>query len=78
MEALRSTSVTTLQATQGALPTVTGSEGTVYTPSFTVTPILGQKGIVVLTVTTSFAEGGDASDTHSAIIQMIRTKAEKL
>jgi type IV pilus assembly protein PilV len=77
MEDLRGKSVATL-GTGGAYPTLTTSDGTVYTRTFTVSAVPSEANLKVITVTTSFDEDGDPANRHTATLQVVRTLTEGL
>jgi type IV pilus assembly protein PilV len=77
MEDLRGKSVVSM-GTGGAYPTITTSDGTVYTRTFTVANVPSEANLRLITVITSFDEDGDPANRHTATLQVVRTIQESL
>ncbi len=77
MEDLRGRPVTGM-GTGGAYPTITTTDGAVYTRTFTVALIPAEANLRLITVTTSFDEDGDPAQRHTSTLQVVRTLQESL
>jgi type II secretory pathway pseudopilin PulG len=83
MESLRNLTVPTIEGMSGTMddvhpPRAPGVEGMTFHRSITVTPVTGQPGLVLVTVTVNYAVDGDETDLRGTTLQMLRTRAEPL
>ncbi len=78
MESLRGKSVPQIEAMSGSLPDVVTPEGATFHRSFSVTAVPAQDGLVMVTVSVTFANDGDETDLRGATLQMMRTRVELL
>ena len=79
MESLRGKSVPAIEAMAGALPDAPlGPDGVVYHRSFSVTQVAAQPGLVMVTVSVTYANDGDETDLRGTTLQLMRTRVESL